>query len=113
VVMNESLKDTVKITVIATGFQRDNLPQLARRAVASAAAEPILFEPTPPPPPAPMPAPVAEPLFSSGLSAGSSLFREMPPPEPEAEPEIPEPAPMSVDDLEVPAFMRRERRLYQ
>src|ERR1700677_232694 len=31
VVMNESLKDTVKITVIATGFQRDNQPQLAPR----------------------------------------------------------------------------------
>ena len=38
VVMNESLKDTVKITVIATGFQRDNQPQLARRAAASASA---------------------------------------------------------------------------
>ena len=31
VVLNEAMKDEVKITVIATGFQRDNLPQLARR----------------------------------------------------------------------------------
>jgi cell division protein FtsZ len=120
VVMNESLKDTVKITVIATGFQRDNLPQLARRAVASVSAsvEPIVFENAPPPhhPVAPMPAPVVEPLFTSGLSSGSSLFREMaPPPQPDPEPEVHEPAPMAmpVDDLEVPAFMRRERRLYQ
>jgi hypothetical protein len=31
-----------------------------------------------------------------------------------AEPEIEEPAPMAMpDDIEVPAFMRRERRLYQ
>jgi hypothetical protein len=31
------------------------------------------------------------------------------------EPEMEEPSPMSmpVDDIEVPAFMRRERRLYQ
>jgi hypothetical protein len=30
------------------------------------------------------------------------------------EPEVEEPAPMSMpDDIEVPAFMRRERRLYQ
>jgi cell division protein FtsZ len=119
VVMNESLKDTVKITVIATGFQRDNQPQLARRATAAAASayvEPIVFENAPPPPPAPvaMPAPVTESLFSTGLSAGSSLFRDLPP-EPVEEPEIEEHAPMAmpVDDIEVPAFMRRERRLYQ
>jgi cell division protein FtsZ len=121
VVMNESLKDTVKITVIATGFQRDNQPQLARRAVASASAspsvvEPIVFENLPPtPPPAPAPSPVTEPLFSSGLSAGSSLFRDMQDePEPVEEPEAEEHAPMAMpDDIEVPAFMRRERRLYQ
>jgi cell division protein FtsZ len=114
VVMNESLKDTVKITVIATGFQRENLPQLARRAAASASmAEPIVFENLPPAPP---PAPAAEPLFtsgfSSGLPGGSSLFRELPPtPEPAPEPETSDQ--VTVDDLEVPAFMRRERRLYQ
>src|ERR1700729_2559355 len=34
VVLNEALKDEVKITVIATGFQRDSLPQLTRRAAA-------------------------------------------------------------------------------
>ncbi len=108
----------MKITVIATGFQRDNLPQLARRATAAASAsayvEPIVFE-NAPPPPLPAPAvPVTEPLFSSGLSSGSSLFRELPP-EPAEEPEIEEAAPMAmpVDDIEVPAFMRRDRRLYQ
>jgi hypothetical protein len=50
------------------------------------------------------------------LSAGTSLFREMPPaPEPVEEPEVEEPVAMDmpVDDIEVPAFMRRERRLYQ
>jgi cell division protein FtsZ len=119
VVMNESLKDTVKITVIATGFQRDNLPQLTRRATAAVSmpVEPIVFEnlPPTPTPPATVPVPVTESLFSSGLSSGASLFREMPPPEPVDEPEMEEAAPMAmpVDDIEVPAFMRRERRLYQ
>jgi len=120
VVMNESLKDTVKITVIATGFQRDNQPQLARRAAASASAsayiEPIVFENAPPSPPAPapapMPAPAMESLFSSGLNAGSSLFRELPP-EHEPVEEAEEAAPMAIpaEDIEVPAFMRRDRRL--
>src|ERR1700728_4357330 len=116
--MNESLKDMVKITVIATGFQRDNLPQLARRAAASASmSEPIVFENLPPLPPlAPAPAPVPEPLFtsgfSSGLPGGSSWFRESPPtPEPAPEPAVSDA--ITADDLEVPAFMRRERRLYQ
>ena len=122
VVMNESLKDTVKITVIATGFQRDNLPQLARRAVASASPfgradcvrERCRRHHRRRPP---CPFRCQESLFSSGLSAGSSLFREMPPPpEPMEEPEseMEEPATMAVpDDIEVPAYMRRERRLYQ
>src|SRR5258708_4585389 len=101
VVLNESMKDEVKITVIATGFQRDNLPQLARRV--STVSESIMPEPAPPPP-----APVMEPVLSSG-----SLFRDMTPPAApvQAVEEVPSQAP--IDDLEVPAFMRRERRLYQ
>src|ERR1700681_702189 len=101
VVMNEAMKDEVKITVIATGFQRDNLPQLARRAVA--AVEAAMPEPVPPPP-----APVMEPPMTP-----ATLFRDMPPSPPPPPQETQEPAPMGADDLEVPAFMRRERRLYQ
>src|ERR1700722_20891225 len=105
VVMNESLKDTVKITVIATGFQRDNLPQLARRAVAGAAdwGMPEITTPAPPPPPAPL----LESVPSSPV-----VFREEPVVA-ETMHEMEEPAPVAVDDLEIPAFMRRERRMYQ
>ena len=94
VVLNESMKDEVKITVIATGFQRDNLPQLARRVETAEIAMPA--------PALPPPAPVVEPT----PVATGSLFREM------AEP-TEEPAPVPMDDLEIPAFIRRERRLYQ
>ena len=99
-VLNESMKDEVKITVIATGFQRENLPLLARRAAAG--AETIL-EPAPAPPPA------MEPMLANG-----SLFRDLTPPTPPPPaPIVEEPAPAPVDDIEVPAFLRRERRLYQ
>ena len=101
VVLNEALKDEVKITVIATGFQRENLPQLARR-VASA-IETSMPEPLPPPP-----APVIETAVNH-----APLFREMAPAPPPPPPETHEPAPVAAEDLEVPAFMRRERRLYQ
>ncbi len=60
----------------------------------------------PPPPPAPVPEPAPMP---------TSLFRDTPAPAPPPPPPPPteEPAPVAVDDLEVPAFMRRERRMYQ
>jgi len=48
----------------------------------------------------------AEPVMTN-----DSLFRDMPSTPPL--PEMQEPAPAPMDDLEVPAFMRRERRLYQ
>jgi len=109
VVLNESMKDEVKITVIATGFQRENLPLLARRVAAGAEIPPLpmsIPEPAPPPPP-----PVMEPVLANG-----SLFRDMAPPAPAPAPppqEMEEPIPAPVDDIEVPAFMRRDRRLYQ
>ena len=89
--------DAVKITVIATGFQRDNLPQLARRV---GMPETLMPEPAPPPPPA------MEPAMSV------SFFKEPSLPEPPSMPEETTPQ-VALDDLEVPAFMRRERRLYQ
>ena len=100
VVMNESMQDEVKITVIATGFERDHLPELNRRkesAMTETAPMPV-FQPMPVPPPrAPEPEPVMEaaPLF-----------------EPE-EPEIPAAPEPAVADIEIPAYLRRERRLYQ
>jgi hypothetical protein len=56
-----------------------------------------------------------ESLFNSGLSSGVSLFREMTLPDPVEELEKEEPMPMATpaDDIEVPAFLRRDRRLYQ
>src|SRR5579875_1488773 len=66
VVLNESMGDQVKITVIATGFQRENLPAIERKPSRPAAAEPA---PAPP-----------EPAF---------------------------------DDLDVPAILRRDRRMIQ
>src|SRR5579871_5113873 len=102
VVLNESMKDEVKITVIATGFQRDSLPQLAKRASAGVSdwstGEPVAAAAPPPPALVPEPAPMP-----------TSLFRDTPAPAPP--PVVEEPTPVAADDLEVPAFMRRERRL--
>jgi cell division protein FtsZ len=117
VVLDESMGDEVKITVIATGFQRESLPEISRRPItgrehretaprpaiehseelrAAAAATPV--------------APAPEP----------TVFEVPTPPDPEPEPMAPAAtAPhraeelLSPDDLETPAFIRRQRRLVQ
>ena len=89
-VLDESMADKVKITVIATGFQRDTLPEIDRRnphfpftsaSVASVSA----------------PAPEPEPAVAAS--------------EPEPEPAIEEVPPM--DDYEMPAILRKQRRMVQ
>src|SRR5205085_4009282 len=59
VILNESLGDAVKITVIATGFQPENAPLPGRRA-AQIETRPPVIEPAPAPvyvaPPEPEPA---------------------------------------------------------
>ena len=113
VVLNEALKEEVKITVIATGFQRDNLPQLTRRPSMPETVVPEILSAPAPPPPTPAPAPVFE---SMSAAVSGSFFKDLEPiaaaPVPEIEAEE-DTAPVAMDDIEVPAFMRRERRLYQ
>ena len=113
VVLDESLGDEVKITVIATGFQRESLPEISRRPVTGrenretasrlapghseelrAAAAPV--------------APAHEPM----------VFEVPAPPEPEPEPMSPAAAAphraeelLSPDDVETPAFLRKRRML--
>lgn len=90
IVLDESMGDKVKITVIATGFQRDTLPEIDRRSphfpfTAAAAPEvPVLAQASPQAEAAaePEPQPAAE---------------EMPP----------------MDDYEVPAILRKQRRMVQ
>jgi cell division protein FtsZ len=124
VVMNEAMGDEVKITVIATGFERENLPAIARRTSDVTATS----EPAAPAPPAPSPhmeLPVPEPVYAEPAWVEPTW------PEPAAE-ALPEEPPMTMaaaansnppppqqnqrdpfDDLDVPAILRRDRRMLQ
>ena len=96
VILNESLADAVKVTVIATGFQPENSPAPAGAAERRAVVTPVVRVQPPPPLKEPEPAPVVE--------------RE-PEPEPAlvaAEESIPEP---DMDDLDTPAYLRQGRML--
>ena len=114
VVLDEDMGDEVKITVIATGFVRENLPRIERRASKTEAV-------APPPPMA------AEPewIDDAEPEIAEPVYAETPVPEPLHE----EPAPLAMaaaammpngspleseplfDDLEVPAILRSRRRM--
>ena len=89
VVVDESLGDEVRITVIATGFQRE-AARLASSVTTSATAASPVQEPQP----------TAVPEI-----AAAEVVAE---PEPE-----PEPEPMVLPELDLPAVLRRDRRAFQ
>ncbi len=97
VVLDEKMDRDVKITVIATGFQRDSLPEIDRRNPHFPFTVTNTFEPARPAQSQPEPEP--EPVIAVG-----------PPPETAA---ASEPEPMPMDDYETPAFLRKQRRMVQ
>lgn len=153
VVVNPDMKEEVKVTVIATGFVRENIPAIERKeqSAAPAPAPTRVATPARAPIPAPVvaapaPAPVEEEVYEEEVYE-EEVFEELEP-EPvaaEAEPEpeeIIEEAPVAsarpsevlrpmaamaaaaaanqprvnghtepvMDELEVPAILKRERR---
>jgi cell division protein FtsZ len=97
--MNENMGEEVKITVIATGFEREGLPTIERKRGAGDPA---------PAPPAQMEIPQTESVHAEAAA------------EPAAEPEpmtmaaaATAPAAPVFDDLDVPAILRRDRRFVQ
>jgi cell division protein FtsZ len=116
IVLNEEMDDEVKITVIATGFQRPNLPAIDRGTSVQEgrmiSGPPIMQQPAPDRPRTPENAPdSAAPVAAEVVSQEENRR----PAEPEAIPttatvvEEQQPA----NDLDRPAFLRRERRLFQ
>ncbi|MFZ0593566.1 MAG: cell division protein FtsZ [Bryobacteraceae bacterium] len=87
-VLNETLGDTVKITVIGTGFQREALPEIHR-----ASTFPSTFENS-----------------SKGAAAHEQPYEEVASANQE---EIQAPPPEEPDDLETPAYLRKKRQMVQ
>jgi cell division protein FtsZ len=94
VVLDEKMGASVKITVIATGFHRDSLPEIDRR----------------------------NPHFPFTVTTTPEPAQHDVPPAPEVEPEIviqtanvsePVPEEPPADDFDTPAFLRRQRRMVQ
>jgi cell division protein FtsZ len=99
VVMNEAMNDEVKITVIATGFQRENLPAIERKGSrVSTAPAPVRAEP--------VPAPVAEiePETVDAMPPETAPAEDAPAAMAATANGTPEPI---FDDVDVPAILRR------
>ena len=91
VILDESMADAVKITVIATGFQPPSVLAMQGKPVE---VRTRLELPPREPEPEPEPGPVVEPE-----------------PEPEPMMAAPEPPPLDLEDLDTPAYLRQGRLL--
>jgi cell division protein FtsZ len=116
VVLNETMGEEVKITVIATGFERENLPTIERKkgpaeAVAAPAHVPQQMEI---PEPVQMEAATPDVAPEAELVQGEPAPAESAPMTMAATANTPAPpaAPL-FDDLDVPAILRRDRRFVQ
>ncbi len=94
VVLDEKMGSSVKITVIATGFQRDTLPEIDRRNPHF----PFTMASVPQPEPSPEPEPEPEPEIVVHAAEPEGVVAAVPEPEP-------------ADDYEVPAFLRKQKRI--
>jgi cell division protein FtsZ len=99
VILNESLGDAVKITVIATGFQPENAP-MAKRQQIVVESRPAMA----PPPPIEEPEPeyVEHAAPEPPPVAHAAPARPLPPPQPNG---------FDTDDLDTPAYMRQGKLL--
>jgi len=109
VVVDENMGDQVKVTVLATGFQRESLPAIHRRGTAVSAEPKRIAEPEP-----------VHGVFAAQAEAEPE-YDEVP----EVETDEQEPQsfmaaassgaqrPESFDDLDVPAILRRSRKFLQ
>jgi cell division protein FtsZ len=118
VVLNEDAGDEVKITVIATGFERESLPAIHRRATAEAraVADAPAFRAAEIEEPAPQMSFEPEPALAAAAAASASAPAEPAPAAPPVREEPPAPAPAAplvngheplFDELDVPAILRR------
>jgi cell division protein FtsZ len=113
VVLNEAAGEEVKITVIATGFERETLPAIHRRSSSSTAEPPVrpmsaapspVFEPPSPQLTFIEPEPQPEPAVVARQTTPEPEEAPEPPPPPPAFPNGHEPL---FDELDVPAILRR------
>jgi cell division protein FtsZ len=111
VVLNESMGEEVKITVIATGFERENLPTIERRTTGVGLASAPAPAPEQPALQMELPDPVLVEAAPESIPETALLEPELAPMTMAAAATVAAaPAAPAFDDLDVPAILRRDRR---
>ncbi len=103
-VIDESLGEDVRITVIATGFDEANKrpgSMMMSEPLQHRAAEPKIFQPQPPP------MEVRKPLFNPAPAQPAQNFQPSPQPRPQPQQEE---SSGSDDELDIPAFIRKKMK---
>ena len=116
VVVDEEMGDEVKMTVIATGFERENLPAIQRRARAGEQATAPVQMPPPMPEIPVQPAMEFDSLFEGGAEEAAAEDPTEAGPGMTMAASASAPANGSgtlIEDLDVPAILRRDRRFLQ
>ena len=104
--------DEVKITVIATGFQRENLPAIERKS-SRGAAVPVMQSVAQPEAVPAMEIPVEEPMYAEAPAEMEPAHEEQPMTMSASAGGVVNGHDALFDDLDVPAILRRDRRSIQ
>ncbi|MBI1788369.1 MAG: cell division protein FtsZ [Acidobacteria bacterium] len=113
VILNESMGDAVKITVIATGFQPENSPAPAKRPAEVSAARTTPIPEARPAMPPPIAPPIPPPVALDDPPAAYAAPSPAPPMPSQIRPLPPAPVQANFDpeDLETPAYLRQGKLL--
>jgi cell division protein FtsZ len=112
-VLDENMGDEVKITVIGTGFQRSNLPHIDRNSSFDRDRHESRSETRPAMIATPASRMDPEPEPEEVVAAIAEVEASMSEREPETLTVVPEVVEDNKNDLDMPAFLRRERKLFQ
>ena len=104
-VIDESMGDEVRITVIATGFDEDNKRPSMMTMSSSEDRKPLIVEPKPVAP-APMPMEIRKPLFNPAPAQPIQSINRQPV---RNEPTMPASG-SEEDELDIPAFIRKKMK---
>jgi cell division protein FtsZ len=107
VILNETMGDAVKITVIATGFQ----PESTRVAVPEPPAAAVSY--APPRMPAPEPEPVVAVYEPEAAAEPEPVLQFEPEPEPVIAASAEGESILDLDDLDTPAYLRQNGQMVQ
>ena len=108
-VIDENMGEEVRITVIATGFEQERLGT-RRPSQSSTWSQPSYQQQQAPPPPPPQQQVPVQQQPPQPMRQPQQLTQQAPQPPAQSQPQQPEVTNIDVDDLEIPTFLRKNKK---